>query len=693
MDHLLDEALLVVTELVTNAVVHAGTTVELRLDTTGPGLRGEVLDQGGGVLPLLPGTPACDDNREGGRGLFLLDALATSWGTTHAGSAKSVWFLLDAEHEEPRTVPKFEDSPTGAIASVSDLAWLVELPDRLQQQLPAQQLSAELLHRTTGTLGVRGATLLTAGTDSDDVWLPSAVSGAGLDDEQRARVRRLAADSDARTFLDRDLAVFPLHGTTGTIGALVLLPDHSLGATERALARLVADRISGTLNAERIREAGRRNRGSLSLLAEASDMFAGSLDAGLALTLLAQLVVPRFGRWAAVFDVTGQMPELLSVTHADEDEAPALRAQLTLPDMTLAAVSIAERLQENRTTLLSGRTLPPGLSARLEGDLLAVPLIARRKLIGVLLLSPSGSGNGADDVSLLLDLGRRAAVAVDAARLYEERNAVAQALQASLLPPALPDVGHVRFGARYAAAGEGNQVGGDFYDVFPVDDQGGWAVAIGDVCGKGAEAAAITGLARNVLRMFIQERMPPEQVFGRLNDAILELGPRGRFCTTTLGVFRPSAAGLEVRIVSAGHPPAVHVRADGEACLLPGGGTLLGVVEDIEVAVEHLTLLPGDQLVFYTDGVTERRQGAEWFGEHNLLQVLRRTAGRAPDVVAGSLVESVRSFASAATSDDLAVVVVSAPAPPRLPSTRSSSSDHFATNSEFVSPRHAIGTQ
>ena len=101
----------------------------------------------------------------------------------------------------------------------------------------------------------------------------------------------------------------------------------------------------------------------------------------------------------------------------------------------------------------------------------------------------------------------------------------------------LPTVAHVEFGARYAAAGEGNEVGGDFYDVFELPD-GQWAVAIGDVCGKGPEAAAITGLARNVLRLLGREGIAPPAVLRRLNTAILDLGDRGRFCTATMATVR-----------------------------------------------------------------------------------------------------------------------------------------------------------
>ena len=173
-----------------------------------------------------------------------------------------------------------------------------------------------------------------------------------------------------------------------------------------------------------------------------------------------------------------------------------------------------------------------------------------------------------DDAGLLLDLARRAALAVDNARLYEERTGIAQALQSSLLPPELPAVAHVEFGARYAAAGEGNEVGGDFYDVFDVPD-GPWAVAIGDVCGKGPEAAAITGLARNVLRLLGREGIAPPAVLTRLNTAILDLGDRGRFCTATMATVRATpcwADGMPVH----GRAPAARARDQAGQGVLRG---------------------------------------------------------------------------------------------------------------------------
>jgi serine phosphatase RsbU (regulator of sigma subunit) len=271
----------------------------------------------------------------------------------------------------------------------------------------------------------------------------------------------------------------------------------------------------------------------------------------------------------------------------------------------------------------------------------------------------TGTAYARDDAGLLLDLARRAALAVDNARLYEERTAIAHALQSSLLPPALPTTAHVEFGARYAAAGKGNDVGGDFYDVFEVPD-GQWAVVIGDVCGKGPEAAAITGLARNVMRMLGREGFPPPSVHRRLNAAILDLGDRGRFCTAAMATLKSSANGLSVCLSAAGHPPPVLVTATGQASFVGTNGSLLGVFDDVEVSGDQLVLAPGDALVFYTDGVTERRNGDQMFGDDNLLTICAAAAGSTADEFAGLIEQGVRDFSQQASRDDLAVLVVRA---------------------------------
>ena len=175
---------------------------------------------------------------------------------------------------------------------------------------------------------------------------------------------------------------------------------------------------------------------------------------------------------------------------------------------------------------------------------LLVPLTARGRSLGVMALG-FNSLVGDDHLSLFEDVARRAALAIDNARLYEERAKVARTLQRSLLPPALPHVPGVQLAARYHAAGEGNEVGGDFYDCFPTGD-GAWALVIGDVCGKGAEAAAVTALARYTVRASATLHSDrPQVVLEDLNDAIRREGGKTAAsapCSTSRSRRGPTAS-------------------------------------------------------------------------------------------------------------------------------------------------------
>jgi serine phosphatase RsbU (regulator of sigma subunit) len=183
---------------------------------------------------------------------------------------------------------------------------------------------------------------------------------------------------------------------------------------------------------------------------------------------------------------------------------------------------------------------------------------------------------------------------------------------------------------------------------------------MGDVCGKGAEAAAITGLARNVLRLLGREGTPPPDVLRRLNGAILDLGERGRFCTALMATLDASAEGVSICLSAAGHPPPVLVRPDGRASFVGTSGSLLGVFRDVDVSGDELHLKPGEALVFYTDGVTERRDGDRMFGDESLLALCAAAAGGTADAIAGQLEQAVRDFGDRPSRDDLAVLVVRA---------------------------------
>ena len=657
LEVMLDDALLLVTELVTNAVVHAGTDVELHVDIGAGRARIEVVDHGAGALPALRIDP--DEAREGGRGIFLLDALAQEWGTRHFAGGKSVWFVLGVtDRVAPRPLPLRRARGGDRAPAPPVVSWLLGLPADLEERLSPGQLLGELLHRLCGAMDLRDGWLMAESPGDPTSWEVVAThdatgSGPGVDS-----VRRVAREGYDQVLQGGGgLLVLPLRRRTGVFGALVVADADHLDETAVALARLVGDRMGVVLRDDRAHAAQLRDRGSLALLAEASELFAGTLDVTLAVTLAAQLVVPRFASWAGVFTADEQGVHLAASAHEREDEAGPLRSALSSED----AVELVERLVRalgEQPALVPVADLPTAVVTL--GEVLAVPLVARRRLLGVLLAGRTpGTGYAGDDAGLLLDLARRAALSVDNARLYGERTAVAQALQASLLPPALPTVDGVEFGARYAAAGEGNEVGGDFYDVFAVPDDR-WAVAIGDVCGKGAEAAAITGLARNVLRLLGREGSPPQAVLRRLNAAILDLGERGRFCTATMATLTVGPDGLTVRMSAAGHPPAVLVTAAGRASFVGGPGSLLGVLDDVTLADDTVHLAPGDALVLYTDGVTERRSGDRMFGDESLLAACTAAAGAGAQEFAGLVEQAVRDFGDEDSRDDLAVLVVRA---------------------------------
>jgi serine phosphatase RsbU (regulator of sigma subunit) len=291
-----------------------------------------------------------------------------------------------------------------------------------------------------------------------------------------------------------------------------------------------------------------------------------------------------------------------------------------------------------------------------------LPLVARNRVIGMLTL-----GKAADEkfrreiLELAEDLSRRAALALDNARLYSERTAISRALQRSLLPPDLPKIPGVEVEVIYRAAGEGNEVGGDFYDVFTIRD-GTYGFAIGDVCGTGPEAASVTGLARHSLRLLAREGLSAPEVLQRLNAAILDEGARSRFLTLLYGEMTPREDGaVELRSVCAGHPLPLRLRQDGTVTAAAEPQPLLGVIEDLQLYEETVVLDPGDVLLCVTDGITERREGTRMLGDDGLAEVLAGCTGLTAGAVAARVLRAVERFAPEPASDDMAILALRVP--------------------------------
>ncbi|MFF2044699.1 SpoIIE family protein phosphatase [Kitasatospora sp. NPDC058170] len=429
--------------------------------------------------------------------------------------------------------------------------------------------------------------------------------------------------------------------------------------------QFAADRVALAVESARLTELERLRRGSLSFLVEASDLLAGTLEHEQTLALMAQMAVPTLASWCAVYTNGdhGAAASPAFVLHEDEDRIDPLRALL---DKTAAPDSGPNHgarfwTAPVDTARAAGLTESPEL-AGLLGETVVLPLVARNRVIGLLALGTSAGVRFRQEIlELAEDLSRRAALALDNSRLYSERTATSQALQRSLLPPELPEIPGVEVDVYYQAAGEGNEVGGDFYDLFTIRE-GTYGFAIGDVCGTGPEAASVTGLARHSLRLLAREGLDAPQVLSRLNAAILDEGSRSRFLTLLYGELTPRPDGsTELSLVCAGHPLPLRLRTDGQVDRAATPQPLLGVMDELDLVAEHLVLSPGEVLLCVTDGVTERREGLRMLGDDGLAEVLTGCTGLTAGAVALRVQRAVERFAPEPPSDDMAILTLRVP--------------------------------
>jgi PAS domain S-box-containing protein len=433
---------------------------------------------------------------------------------------------------------------------------------------------------------------------------------------------------------------------------------------EIELIRLAAGRIALAVDHAHLYQAETLARGRLTLMAESSEVLGESLDYRSALAALARLLVPWLADWCLI-EIAGD-PAAGIAAHADPAMIPAVEELAGLDDERAASRVARTGVAELATVAAPGWLAAPGDAARLQTlerlglrSAMVVPLRSRGRTHGVITLATSLSDRRYDesDLAFASELARRAATAVDTARLYQDRDQVARTLQRTLLPPTLPDIPFAEIAAIYHPAGAGSEIGGDFYDAFETGD-GGWTIAIGDVCGKGAAAAAITGLARHTLRATAFREPSPRAILERLNRALLREVREESFCTVAAGRLTHHERGALLTASAGGHPAPLVIRNDGtvEDATLPG--TLLGIYADVDVRDRETVLEPGESVVFYTDGVTEERRGGEQFGEERLRGLLASCAGLSATGIAERIERGVLEFQPVAPADDMAVVVV-----------------------------------
>ncbi|MER6297067.1 SpoIIE family protein phosphatase [Streptomyces althioticus] len=604
-----DDAALVASELVTNAVVHAGTDVHLtcRLEEDTGALVVEVADRHPSRAPRDDAAEApAHDIPEYGRGLRLVAALAESWGVTYRAGSKTVWARL----------PTREEAPAGPPAAYAG------------ERAPARDL--------------RAAALL-----ASDPLAPRGHDGPreGPRDGPRDAWR-------AASYGDDWLARRP-----GRDGAWL-------------------------------------GRGALSFLAEASDLLAGQLDEDLVASLTGQLIVPRLADWCAVWledeaTAHGGRPgtggRLARVWHAGEHLVEELSRALerTPPphsDDPLGTGPVPYPWPVHDAAAETGDTE----GAEGAGAALAYRLVAGGRPLGTLVIGRGGIDRFPDEITgLVEDLGRRVALAIGAARQYARQATISAVLQRGLLPGAVAEIPGVRSALVHEPCDKGGP-SGDFYDLFPAG-HGRWCFAVGDVQGKGPEAAVVIGLVRPWLRLLAREGYRVADVLDRLNQLLLDDateaadaaaralvaagarpaapgdGPQTRFLSLLYGELVPFEGGVRCTLASAGHPLPLLLDPEGGVRAVAQPQTLLGVVEDAGYTGETFEMYSGDSLLCVTDGVTERRSGSRQFDDGDgLARALAGCAGMEAGAIADRITQLVHEFDARPPADDMALLVLQA---------------------------------
>jgi PAS domain S-box-containing protein len=456
------------------------------------------------------------------------------------------------------------------------------------------------------------------------------------------------------------------------VGAVVVAKDvGDLRRAEEDLRRLERAAVSSARSVE----FERWQRERLEFLTEINDVLSACLTRRDVMEAATRTAVPRLGDWCSihVFLEPNDPEPVVEVAHVDPAMVAYAKDLLQrFPYDPHAPVGLAEVIRTGRPgfyprigeELLDAAEIPPE-AARAVRELsitsaMAVPLARRGRVVGAMQFVISGSRPQytRDDLTLAQAVAGRVAASLENHRLAERQLFIAQTLQRSLLPETLPDVPRADIAVRYWAAGEGSEVGGDFYDVFAIDDDT-HAVVIGDVCGNGPQAAAVTALARHNIRASAWRGDTPAEVLASLNSALIRTWP-DTLCTVAYATVAATTAGLRLNLALAGHPLPMVVRAGNAAATLGTPGLLLGSFADARYAATPVELEPGDTVVFYTDGATDLRP--PWALSGDDLSVLLEQSVRAADgaeAAASNISERLQTHrAFTERNDDIALVVL-----------------------------------
>ncbi|MHB8840592.1 MAG: GAF domain-containing protein [Candidatus Aquicultor sp.] len=289
-------------------------------------------------------------------------------------------------------------------------------------------------------------------------------------------------------------------------------------------------------------------------------------------------------------------------------------------------------------------------------SLVGAPIKSKNQIIGVLALGSRQVGKFKErDATLLESIGNELGIAIENSRLFEAQRNISDALQHSMLPTYIPDIPGIEIGVRYSSATEEAVVGGDFYDIYDVN--GGYALVIGDVSGKGIEAASSTSMMKYVLRAYLYQDHSPAQAMTETNKFIKRQVERAVFITTFCAVYDPTTGLLT--FTNAGHPyPCLLDQTQRTCIVMATNDPAVGILDIYDYRENTVVMNPGTLLVSYTDGVLEARSpDGEFFGEERLVETLLQVIDFSAQKIADSILDAAFEFSHGHLTDDIAILV------------------------------------
>lgn len=443
-----------------------------------------------------------------------------------------------------------------------------------------------------------------------------------------------------------------------------VVPAIAYGVAGLALSLLAAGLLTFAGRRERdlaARQADAELRAAReSLLTRITEVIEREIEVKGRLRSLARTLVPAVGDVCTVHEVTAEGTVRRVGVAALDEETEAMLKALPEPDQTSpirAAISSREPVLYTRVIGRRRDRTTQSAEAKfqeVQRSNMIVPLVARGKVLGTIsigILNSSGRPPlDREDLAFGMEVATHAAMAMDNARLYEQQRDIAAILQEALLPRSLPEIDGVEVAVRYRAGRTGTEVGGDFYDLFEAGD--GWVAVVGDVCGKGPEAASLTALVRHTLRA--TARLGPAEAVRRVHEAIQASG-ENTYCTLACAELRRGGGGLVARITTAGHPEPRVVQPGGGVDRLEVTGPLVGVLQDPVFETQEVTLALGSTLFMCSDGIPEARRNGEVFGDARLEELLAALGPLAPKEMLRRIEEEVVDFVAGRPQDDLAL--------------------------------------